>query len=232
MELLIETRDLYKTYDAGGMAVEALRGVSLTIRAGEFVALIGPSGSGKSTLMYLLGLLDHPTAGEYRLDGVDVSGLGRAGAARLRNEKMGFVFQGFHLLPRQTALENAALPLVYSGVARGERHRRAEDLLGRVGLSDRIEHRPNQLSGGQQQRVAIARALVNRPRLLLADEPTGNLDSATGAEILAEFRRLHQTDGQTIVLVTHDPEVARTANRIVTLRDGRIASDVRTESRP
>jgi putative ABC transport system ATP-binding protein len=231
VEPLIETRELCKTYDAGGMAVAALRGVSLTIHAGEFVALVGPSGSGKSTLMYLLGLLDHPTSGEYRLDGVDVGGLGRAAAARLRNEKMGFVFQGFHLLPRQNALENAALPLLYSGVGRGERQRRAEELLDRVGLADRVEHRPNQLSGGQQQRVAIARALINRPRLLLADEPTGNLDSATGAEILAEFRRLHKSDGQTIILVTHDPEVARTANRIITLRDGKIAADVPTESK-
>lgn len=232
MPPLIETRNLCKTYDAGGLAVPALRGVSLAIDSGEFVALVGPSGSGKSTLMYLLGLLDHPTDGEYRLDGVDVSGLGRTNAARLRNEKMGFVFQGFHLLPRQTALDNVALPLLYSGVGRSERHRRAEELLERVGLTDRMDHRPNQLSGGQQQRVAIARALINRPRLLLADEPTGNLDSATGAEILVEFRRLHQADGQTIVLVTHDSEVARTANRIITLRDGRVAFDARSEPKP
>jgi putative ABC transport system ATP-binding protein len=217
--------DIHKTYDAGGAAVRALRGVSLTVEAGEFVALVGPSGSGKSTLMHLIGLLDHPTAGTYRFEGEDVSQLSRAALAALRSRKIGFVFQGFHLLPRQTAWENVTLPLLYAGAPARERKRRALALLERVGLADRAHHRPNQLSGGQQQRVAIARALANEPRLLLADEPTGNLDSATGAEILAEFRRLHRDTGQTIVLVTHDATVAGSAERVVTLRDGLIVSD-------
>lgn len=225
MTTLINLHDLHKIYAAGEAPVHALRGVSLTIEAGEFIALVGPSGSGKSTLMHLIGLLDHPTSGIYEFEGRDVSRLSRAGLSRLRNEKIGFVFQGFHLLPRQTAWENVAMPLVYAGVSPRKRRNRAIDLLGLVGLSDRIQHRPNQLSGGQQQRVAIARALVNRPRLLLADEPTGNLDTATGAEILSEFRRLHREEGQTVVLVTHDPQVASAADRAVTLRDGRIVSD-------
>jgi putative ABC transport system ATP-binding protein len=225
---LINLHDLHKIYATGGSPVHALRGVSLTIESGEFVALVGPSGSGKSTLMHLLGLLDHPTSGTYEFDGRDVSRLSRAGLSRLRNEKIGFVFQGFHLLPRQTAWENVAMPLVYAGVSPRKRRTRAIDLLGLVGLADRIQHRPNQLSGGQQQRVAIARALINRPTLLLADEPTGNLDSATGAEILAEFRRLHREEGQTVILVTHDPQVAAAADRAVTLRDGRIVSDTLT----
>jgi putative ABC transport system ATP-binding protein len=225
---LIELRDLHKIYAVGTEPVRALRGVSLTIDAGEFVALVGPSGSGKSTLMHLIGLLDHPTSGTYEFEGRDVGRLSRAGLSRLRNDKIGFVFQGFHLLPRQTAWENVAMPLVYAGVSPWKRRSRAIELLGLVGLADRIDHRPNQLSGGQQQRVAIARALVNRPRLLLADEPTGNLDSATGAEILAEFRRLHRDEGQTVVLVTHDPQVASAADRAVTLRDGRVVSDTLT----
>jgi putative ABC transport system ATP-binding protein len=225
---LIQLHDLHKIYDAGSASVHALRGVSLTIESGEFVALVGPSGSGKSTLMHLLGLLDHPTSGTYEFDGHDVGRLSRTALSRLRNEKIGFVFQGFHLLPRQTAWENVAMPLVYAGVSPWKRRKRAVDLLGLVGLADRIDHRPNQLSGGQQQRVAIARALVNEPRLLLADEPTGNLDSTTGAEILAEIRRLHREEGQTVVLVTHDPQVASAADRAVTLRDGRIVSDTLT----
>ncbi|HTK77722.1 MAG TPA: ABC transporter ATP-binding protein [Gemmataceae bacterium] len=228
MSTLIELRDLHKIYAVGTEPVRALRGVSLTIDAGEFVALVGPSGSGKSTLMHLIGLLDHPTSGTYEFEGRDVGRLSRAGLSRLRNDKIGFVFQGFHLLPRQTAWENVAMPLVYAGVSPWKRRSRAIELLGLVGLADRIDHRPNQLSGGQQQRVAIARALVNRPRLLLADEPTGNLDSATGAEILAEFRRLHRDEGQTVVLVTHDPQVASAADRAVTLRDGRVVSDTLT----
>jgi putative ABC transport system ATP-binding protein len=175
--------------------------------------------------MHLVGLLDHPTAGTYLFDGRDVGRLSRTALARLRNEKIGFVFQGFHLLPRQTAWENVAMPLLYAGASSGGRRRRAVAVLQRVGLADRLTHRPNQLSGGQQQRVAIARALVNRPRLLLADEPTGNLDSVTGAEILAEFRRLHREDGQTVILVTHDPQVAGAADRTVTLRDGRVVGD-------
>jgi putative ABC transport system ATP-binding protein len=222
---LIELCDVHKTYAAGGAAVRALRGVTLTVEAGELVALVGPSGSGKSTLMHLIGLLDHPTAGTYRFEGEDVSRLSRAALAALRSRKIGFVFQGFHLLSRQTALENVTLPLLYAGVPARTRRRRALALLGRVGLADRAHHRPNQLSGGQQQRVAIARALANDPRLLLADEPTGNLDSATGEEILAEFRRLHRTAGQTVILVTHDLSLAQNAERVVALRDGLIVSD-------
>lgn len=225
MPALIDARDLTKTFTSGGVAVPALRGVSLRIEPGEFVALIGPSGSGKSTLMYILGLLDHPTSGEYRFDGTKTAGLDRAASARLRNERIGFVFQGFHLLPRKSAWENVTLPLLYGGIGAGARRRRAIELLAQFGLSDRLDHRPNQLSGGQQQRVAIARALSNRPRLLLADEPTGNLDSTTGAEILAEFRRLNETEGQTILLVTHDIDVARVANRIIAVRDGLVETD-------
>lgn len=224
MGQLIELRDVTKSYQLGDEKVRALRGVSLTIEAGEFVALVGPSGSGKSTLMHLIGLLDHPTSGTYLFEGDDVSRTSRTGLAELRNRKIGFVFQGFHLLPRQTAWENVTLPLLYAGESPGARKQKALALLDRVGMSERVQHRPNQLSGGQQQRVAIARALANSPRLLLADEPTGNLDSATGAEVLAQFRELHR-GGQTIILVTHDPLVAHTANRIVTLRDGLILSD-------
>ena len=221
---LIELRDVAKTFTPGGEVVRALRGVSLNIETGEFLALIGPSGSGKSTLMHLIGLLDRPTSGTYLFEGEDVSRLSRTGLAVLRNRKIGFVFQGFHLLPRQSAWENVTLPMLYAGTSAAERRKRALDLLGRVGLADRIKHRPNELSGGQQQRVAIARALANDPRLLLADEPTGNLDTATGTEVLSQFRQLHAA-GQTIVLVTHDPTVAETAERVVTLRDGLIVSD-------
>jgi putative ABC transport system ATP-binding protein len=221
---LIELRDITKTYTPGGAAVRALRGVSLCVESGEFVALVGPSGSGKSTLMHLIGLLDHPTSGIYLFEGEDVSRLSRTGLAVLRNRKIGFVFQGFHLLARQSAWENVTLPMVYAGRSAADRRKRAFELLSRVGLADRVSHRPNELSGGQQQRVAIARSLANDPRLLLADEPTGNLDSATGTEVLAQFRALHAA-GQTIVLVTHDGAVAETAKRIVTLRDGVIVSD-------
>lgn len=227
MGQLIELRDVTKCYELGDEKIRALRGVSLTIDAGEFVALIGPSGSGKSTLMHLIGLLDHPTSGTYLFEGDDVSGASRTGLAEMRNRKIGFVFQGFHLLPRQTAWENVTLPLLYAGESPGARKQKALALLDRVGMSERVQHRPNQLSGGQQQRVAIARALANSPRLLLADEPTGNLDSATGAEVLSQFQELHR-GGQTIILVTHDPLVARTANRIVTLRDGLVLSDTAT----
>jgi putative ABC transport system ATP-binding protein len=221
---LIELRDVTKTYTPGGEAVRALRGVSLNIDAGEFVALVGPSGSGKSTLMHLIGLLDHPTSGVYLFEGDDVSRLSRTGLAELRNRKIGFVFQGFHLLSRQTAWENVTLPMLYAGRPPGERRRRSLDLLARVGMADRVNHRPNELSGGQQQRVAIARSLANDPRLLLADEPTGNLDTATGQEVLNQFHALHDA-GQTIILVTHDPAVAQVAERIVTLRDGLIVGD-------
>jgi putative ABC transport system ATP-binding protein len=223
----IELQDIHKVYRTGAVEVHALRGVSLAVDRGEFVAVVGASGSGKSTLMNVLGFLDHPTSGVYRFEGEDVGRLGRTPLARLRNRKLGFVFQGFNLLGRQSAAENAELPLLYSGVPPSERRARALEVLKLVGLADRAGHLPNQLSGGQQQRVAIARALVNRPQVLLADEPTGNLDSKTGAEILSEFRRLNEARGQTIVLVTHDPTIGDWAGRIVTMRDGLIASDVR-----
>jgi putative ABC transport system ATP-binding protein len=215
-----------KVYTTGKVKVHALQGVSLSILAGEFVALVGPSGSGKSTLMNIIGCLDHPTSGSYRFDGQDVSRLPRVALARLRNRKLGFVFQGFNLLKRQTAVENVELPLIYAGVGPRARRQRALELLDLVGLKDRASHLPNELSGGQQQRVAIARSLVNRPQVLLADEPTGNLDSHTGAEILAEFQRLNKEQKQTIILVTHDPLVAAAATRTVTVQDGLIKSDL------
>jgi putative ABC transport system ATP-binding protein len=223
---VIELDNVFKTYAAGEAEVHALCGVSLAVRRGEFVALVGASGSGKSTLMNILGCLDRPTSGIYRFDGQDVSRIGRSDLARLRNLKMGFVFQGFNLLKRQTAVENVEMPLLYAGLSAGERRKRALRLLDLVGLRDRAGHTPNQLSGGQQQRVAIARALVNEPRVLLADEPTGNLDSRTGAEILREFQRLHRDHGQTIVLVTHDAAIADCAERVVTVHDGVVAGDV------
>jgi putative ABC transport system ATP-binding protein len=227
---LVAVINLTKSYAGPAEPVAALREVTVSIQPGEFVALIGPSGSGKSTLMNLIGLLDTPTAGQYYLAGHDVSRLSRRALALVRNRSIGFVFQGFHLLPRLTARENVELPLVYAGVGRRERRRRAAEMLQRMGLAERCHHRPNQLSGGQQQRVAIARALIHRPPLLLADEPTGNLDSATGVEVMAELTRLHH-EGQTIILVTHDPQVARTAERTITLRDGRIVSDQSTATR-
>jgi putative ABC transport system ATP-binding protein len=222
---VIELEDVHKIYRTGAVEVHALRGVSLRIERGEFVALVGASGSGKSTLMNLLGFLDRATSGVYRFDGDDVSRFGKRALAHLRNRKLGFVFQGFNLLSRQTAIENVELPLVYAGAGWRERRSRALELLKLVGLADRADHRPNQLSGGQQQRVAIARALVNRPQVLLADEPTGNLDSTTGAEILAEFQRLNAEQGQTILLVTHDNTIAACAKRRITVKDGKIASD-------
>jgi putative ABC transport system ATP-binding protein len=226
MRTVIELKDVVKVYSAGAAAVTALRGVSLQIQAGEFVAIRGSSGSGKSTLMNILGCLDPPSSGCYRLDGRDVKDLSRAELARLRNGKLGFVFQGFNLLKRHSAVENVEMPLIYAGVPRRARRSQALRFLKLVGLEARAHHLPNQLSGGQQQRVAIARALVNEPQILFADEPTGNLDSATGAEILAEFTRLNRELGQTIVLVTHDPAIAAAAPRQITIRDGLVASDV------
>jgi putative ABC transport system ATP-binding protein len=222
--LVIDIRDLAREYVLEGERVQALRGVSLTIRRNEYVAIMGPSGSGKSTMMNVIGCLDTPTAGEYWLNGQEVSRLSDQALARVRNREIGFVFQTFNLLPRATALHNVELPLIYAGLGATERRRMAEEALARVGLGDRMHHRPNELSGGQRQRVAIARALVNRPSLLLADEPTGNLDSATSAEIMRVFGSLH-AQGQTIVMVTHEADIAAHAARTVVLRDGRVASD-------
>jgi ABC-type lipoprotein export system ATPase subunit len=223
---LIELRNLGRTYDLGEVQVHALRSVTLDIAAGEFLALIGPSGSGKSTLMNTLGCLDRPTKGKYILDGVDVRRLGVDALARLRNRKIGFVFQNFNLLPRTTALENVEVPMLYDpGMTRRARHKRAKELLARVGLGDRLDHKPNQLSGGQQQRVAIARSLVNRPSILLCDEPTGNLDTRTSREIMAFFRELNRAEGLTVILVTHDVEVARQADRAIVLVDGEVVVD-------
>ncbi len=222
---LIEVLDLRKTYLSGELRVDALRGVSLAIRPGEFLAVMGASGSGKSTLMNILGLLDRPTGGVYRLEGRDAGTLPREELARIRSRRIGFVFQNFSLLPRFTAFENVELPMIYDAVSRAERIRRTRAALEAVGILARAAHLPRQMSGGEQQRAAIARAIVNTPALLLADEPTGNLDTATSAEILAIFRSLNQERGITVVLVTHDPEVARSARRIVRFRDGRILSD-------
>jgi putative ABC transport system ATP-binding protein len=218
----VEARDVTRSYQLDGLAVPALRGVSLTIPAGEYAAIVGPSGSGKSTLMHLLGGLDRPTSGTLLVAGRDVAKLDSAELAALRNQTIGFVFQAFHLLPRTSAVDNVALPLVYAGVRAGDRRRRAAAVLERVGLGHRLKHRPNQLSGGEQQRVAIARALVTDPSLLLADEPTGNLDSNTGAEVLALLEALNRESGVAVVLVTHDHEVAARARRQVRMRDGQI----------
>jgi putative ABC transport system ATP-binding protein len=226
-DAIIVTRNLQRDYDIGGEVVHALRGVDLTIRQNEFVAIMGPSGSGKSTLMNLIGCLDSPTAGEYWLNGHRVSELNDDALARIRNREIGFVFQTFNLLPRATALHNVELPLVYAGMGSKERRELAMQALTRVGLADRVRHRPNELSGGQRQRVAIARALVNQPSILLADEPTGNLDSATSEEILVLFEALYK-DGQTILLVTHEVDIARHARRQVHLKDGRVESDFAT----
>ncbi|MCI0456769.1 MAG: ABC transporter ATP-binding protein [Gemmataceae bacterium] len=222
---IIALDNVSKVYDTGEVKVHALRGVSLTVLAGEFLTIAGASGSGKSTLMNLIGCLDRPTSGRYLLDGQDTSRMSRAELAHVRNRKLGFVFQGFNLLKRHSAVENVEMPLLYGGVGGRERRRRALEVLALVGLTDRARHRPSQLSGGQQQRVAIARALVNRPQVLLADEPTGNLDSHTGSEILAEFERLNRELGQTIIIVTHDSALAAHAPRQVTVRDGLIVSD-------
>jgi putative ABC transport system ATP-binding protein len=226
-DAIIVTRNLQRDYDIGGEVVHALRGVDLTIRQNEFVAIMGPSGSGKSTLMNLIGCLDSPTAGEYWLNGHRVSELNDDALARIRNREIGFVFQTFNLLPRATALHNVELPLVYAGLGSKERRDLAMQSLTRVGLADRVQHRPNELSGGQRQRVAIARALVNQPSILLADEPTGNLDSATSEEIMVLFEALYK-DGQTILLVTHEVDIAAHARRQVHLKDGRVERDFGT----
>jgi putative ABC transport system ATP-binding protein len=229
---LISVRDLAKTYSLGDVAVQALRGVSLDVEAGEFIALTGPSGSGKSTFMHLLGCLDRPTSGEYLLNGQDVARLSNRQLAHVRNRDIGFVFQGFNLLPRTSALENVELPLVYArGLSGRERRERATAALCAVGLGDRLRHYSNQLSGGQQQRVAIARALVNSPTLLLADEPTGNLDSRTSLEIVEIFQRLNAERSLTILLVTHEREIAQYAARLVSFLDGRIRADAPVISR-
>ena len=220
---LIELRDIHKTYYLGEVDVPVLKGISLRVAQGELVALMGTSGSGKSTLMNILGCLDHPTTGEYWLDGEEISGLSSKQRARVRKRLIGFVFQTFNLLPRTSALENVVMPLAYvEDIAERQMRQRAAELLQKVGLAERLDHQPSQLSGGQQQRVAIARALVNQPRILLADEPTGNLDSRTSEEILQMFQGLNQSDGLTIILVTHDPGVAHHAQRIVRIRDGLI----------
>ena len=221
---VIRVRDLERRYDMGGETVHALRGVSLDIRRNEYVAIMGPSGSGKSTMMNVLGCLDTPDGGEYWLNGQEVSRLSDDALARVRNKEIGFVFQTFNLLPRASALHNVELPLVYAGLKGRERRDAAVTALERVGLGNRMHHRPNELSGGQRQRVAIARALVNQPSILLADEPTGNLDSTTSAEIMAVFGELHRL-GQTVIMVTHEPDIAAFAERVVVLRDGRVESD-------
>ena len=223
---LIETVDLWKTYVMGSEEIHALRGVSISIERGEYVAIMGPSGSGKSTLMNLIGCLDTPTKGSYLLNSKQVSQMNDNELARIRNEEIGFVFQTFNLLPRATALHNVELPLVYAGVPAKDRQERAKAAIDKVELTSRMTHRPNELSGGQRQRVAIARALVNNPSILLADEPTGNLDSKTGLEIMGLFEKLHRA-GNTIVLVTHEADVAAHAYRAVHLRDGQVENDVR-----
>ena len=221
---LIETRNLWKTYVMGDEEIHALKGVSLSIERGEYVAIMGPSGSGKSTLMNLIGCLDTPSQGTYLLNNKEVSTMKDDELARIRNEEIGFVFQTFNLLPRATALHNVELPLVYAGMSKKARLEQAESALKRVELSHRMGHRPNELSGGQRQRVAIARALVNNPSILLADEPTGNLDSKTGVEIMALFARLH-AGGNTIIVVTHEPDIAAYAHRVISIRDGQVEKD-------
>jgi len=223
---LITTQDLWKTYVMGSEEIHALRGVSINIEKGEYVAIMGPSGSGKSTLMNLIGCLDTPSKGSYLLNGKEVGAMNDDELARIRNEEIGFVFQTFNLLPRATALHNVELPLVYAGVSGKERLERAKAALDKVELSPRASHRPNELSGGQRQRVAIARALVNNPSILLADEPTGNLDSKTGEEIMGVFKRLHGA-GNTIILVTHEADIAAHAHRVISIRDGQVEKDAR-----
>jgi putative ABC transport system ATP-binding protein len=228
---IIRAENIHKIYDLGEVQVHALRGASLTVNAGEFVAIMGASGSGKSTFMNLIGCLDRPTRGRYLLEGQDVSKLSNRELARIRNRKIGFVFQGFNLLARTSALENVELPLIYSGVRHQERMERARAALRAVGLDGRERHHPSQLSGGQQQRVAIARALINDPAILLADEPTGNLDSRTSVEIMQVFQQLNEERGITILLVTHEPDISRYAKRVVLFRDGKVRRDTLLENR-
>ena len=222
---LITLDHIHKTYKMGDLEIHALRGVSLEIDRGEFIAIMGASGSGKSTTMNILGCLDKPTRGHYHLDGEDVSKMSKDELADIRNRKIGFVFQGFNLLSRTSAIENVELPMLYLGVKHAERMKRAQEALDIVGLGERVQNMPNQLSGGQQQRVAIARALVNQPSILLADEPTGNLDSRTSIEVMDVFQRLNKERGITIALVTHEPDIAQFANRVIVFRDGRISRD-------
>jgi len=228
---VIRLERIHKIYRMGDIEVHALRSVSLEISRGEFVAIMGPSGSGKSTMMNIIGCLDRPTKGQYFLEGVDVSTVDKAGLADIRNKHVGFVFQSFNLVPRTSALENVELPLIYAGVGSAERLRRARAALGEVGLSDRERNMPNQLSGGQQQRVALARALVNNPSLILADEPTGALDTRTSVEVMGIFQRLNRERNLTVVVVTHEPDIAQYADRIIQFRDGRIHRDTPVQSR-
>ncbi|MEL7251979.1 MAG: ABC transporter ATP-binding protein [Bacteroidota bacterium] len=229
MSVVITTSNLTKIYDMGTTKVRALQGVNIDVSENDFVALMGPSGSGKSTLMNLLGCLDTPSTGDYVLDGTNVSTMTDGELAEVRNGKIGFVFQTFNLLPRLSALDNVALPLVYSGMSKSDREARAQQVLTEVGLGDRVDHKPNELSGGQRQRVAIARALVNKPSIILADEPTGNLDTKTSIEIMAILEQIHR-QGNTVILVTHEPDIAEHAHRIIRLRDGKVESDVRNEN--
>ncbi|HEX2929850.1 MAG TPA: ABC transporter ATP-binding protein [Candidatus Binatia bacterium] len=229
MSEVIRVENLHKTYHMGDVEVPALRGIDLTIERGEFVAVMGSSGSGKSTFMNILGCLDRPSAGKYYLDGEEVGSLSANEWAHIRNKRIGFVFQGFNLLSRTTALENVELPMMYNGFTSKDRHQRAVEVLSLVGLGERRDHTPNRLSGGQQQRVAIARALVNNPSLILADEPTGNLDSVTSNEIMALFQQLNLQQGITVVLVTHEPDIAEHAKRQIVFRDGQVISDKLTE---
>lgn len=222
---MIEMKNLTKTYEMGTQVVHALRGVDLIIKEGEFVAIMGPSGSGKSTLMNMIGCLDVPSGGSYKLDSIDVSDMSPDDRSRIRNKRIGFVFQQFNLLPRTTALKQVALPLMYGGFSRAERADRSKAALELVGLGDRMDHKPDELSGGQQQRVAIARALSNDPAIILADEPTGALDTQTGEEILGIFKKLHEEKGITIIMITHDPEIAQHAQRAIWIRDGLIQED-------
>ncbi|MCG2430136.1 MULTISPECIES: ABC transporter ATP-binding protein [Aequorivita] len=228
MSLVIKIRNITRDFPLGSETVKVLKGIDLDIERGEYVALMGPSGSGKSTLMNLLGCLDTPTSGSYELNGKDVSSMSDDELAEIRNKEIGFVFQTFNLLPRTTALENVALPMIYAGASKAARTERAKEVLTNVGLADRMDHKPNQLSGGQRQRVAVGRALVNRPSIILADEPTGNLDSKTSVEIMNLFNEIHKA-GNTVILVTHEEDIADNAHRIIRLRDGKVESDTRKE---